>query len=511
MILSYLAELRSFFLPESIRGYYITPQKLVGLEIYDTAIFATVVSAYGHKKTIIGCYQQDITKSELVALDDQIVDALKKISVQFGTYDQLILSIANNFAIFKEITVPFLDIDTIKMVVPFEVESMIPFALSDAFIDALVTRQDTQARKTTVLVAALKRSTVAGYVTLLEKAGLKPTKFSLHLFEFYSVFKEIPEFHQDRTPTLCVEALPHASQCIAIVDGELVNTRIVPRGYQDARFVQDIQFTLDNFNNALPEEKKIKRILIASTSENKDLINNLHENTGLSVDEFLLYKIVHNNTIKATNGVLLTTPFIGAVGAALDLPYTRTINFLQDEFEPHDNKLLLKQLITAAIFMLMIFGALIIHTQRIQSKIKNEIAASSQEAKTRIIKELDLPEKQVKGRELSGVMSIANTYIKKQEEVWFALSSQNRYSFLHYLQELFRRINPQELGLSLTQLSINENTDTMTLEGEVKGWDELSKLDQELSRPNTPFTLVNHPQQPKFSIKITLDKNYKED
>jgi hypothetical protein len=474
-------------------------------------VFATVVSAHGHKKTITGCFQQEIAQDELIPLDERVVDALTKIAASIGAYDELTLSISNNFIIFKEITVPFLDIDTIKMVVPFEVEPMLPFALNEAFIDAFIVSQDKAALKTTVQVAAIKRSTVASYVALLKSAGLTPTKFSAHLFEFYSVYKEIPEFHNDTTPTLCIEVLSDSRQFIAIADGQLKNIRIIPRGLNDARFMQDIQFTLDTFNNLLPEGNKIQKILVAvSTPESKELVNQIHESTGLKTEEFLLYKVVHNNTIKAINSVLLTTPFIAAIGAGLDLPYTRTINFLQDEFEPHNDPLLFKQIITASVIALITFASLIIHTQLTQQKIKKEIAAAGQEAKTRLAKELSLPSGQTKG-ELKSVINAANAYISKQEEVWFALSSQNRYSFLHYLQELFRRLDTQALGLSLTLLSINDSNSIMTLEGEVKDWDALSKLDQELSRPNSMFTLVNHPQQPKFSIKINLNKNYKED
>jgi hypothetical protein len=60
-------------------------------------------------------------------------------------------------------------------------------------------------------------------------------------------------------------------------------------------------------------------------------------------------------------------------------------------------------------------------------------------------------------------------------------------------------------------LSVNDTNGTMVLEGEVKDYAALQLLDQELSRPNGMFKEVTHPQEPKFSIKITLDKNYKED
>lgn len=511
MILSYLAQLRSFFLPNSLHGYYIASQKLVGLEIQSTTIFATTVSVYGHKKVISGCYQQEISQDDLTPLDERIVDALKKIALVIGDYNELTLSLSNNLTIFKEITVPFIDMDTIKMVIPFEVEPMLPFALNEAFIDALIVHQDKVAHKTTLQVAAIKKSTVATYVALLNKAGLTPTKFSVHLFEFYSIYKEIPEYHNDMTSTLCIETMSDSRQFIAIVDGELANVRIIPRGSTDARFIQDIQFTLDTFNNQLPESKKIKRILVATSSiQSKELINEIQEATDLKTEEFLLYKVVHNNTIKAINSVLLTTPYIAAMGAGLDLPYTRSINFLKDEFEIHDDRLFVKQIITAATIAIISFGALIFHTQHIQNKLKKEINISQQDAKTRLIKELNLPASQSKNS-LKSVINFANNFITKQEEIWFALSNQNRYSFLHFLQELFRRLDPQALGLSLRLLTINDATSTMTLEGEVKGFNELEKFTEELNRPNSIFTLVKAPQEPKFSITLTLNKNYKED
>lgn len=511
MISLYLDRVRTLFLPDSLYGYYITTRKLVGIEIQGDGVFATVVQAYGKKKTIMHCFHEEISRDELISLDERAVEALKKIALTIGNYDELIVSLPNNLAIFKEITVPFADVDTIKMVIPFEIEPMLPFPLHEAFIDLLVTHQDKIENKTTVQVAAIKKVSVAQTIALFNNAGLKPTKLSIHLFEFYSIFKEIPEYHNDITPTLCIEAAHNSTQLMAIIDGQLKNIRIIPRGPTDARFMQDLQFTIDTFNNALPENKKLQRILIATeATDNKTFINDIHEATHLKTEEFLLYKIVHNNTIKAVNGVWLTAPFIASVGCALDLPYSRAINFLQEEFALHNNTLLFRQCITAMILALIIIGSLIIHTQLTQRKIKKEIIASQTEARQKLVKELNLPQQRA-GDSLNRVIDLARASVKKQEEIWFALSSQNRYSFLNYLQELFRRLDAKALGLTITMLSIHDANGTMVLEGEVKDYAALHLLDQELSRPNGMFKDVTHPQEPKFSIKITLDKNYKED
>lgn len=510
MISSYISQLRALFLPESLQGYYITAQKLVGIEIQQTAVFVTTVTALRHKKTITSCFQQDISQDDLLPLEERIVEALKKVETLIGDYDQLTLSLSNNLAIFKEVTIPFTSIDTIKLVVPFEVEPLLPFALTDAVIDAFVVHQDTAQNKATVQVAAIKRQTVESFLKLLHEAGLKPTKISVHLFEFYSIYKEIPEYHTDSTPTLCIEIGDNSQQFIALVDGELKNSRIIPRAYNSARFIQDIQFTLDTFNNSLPDSKKIERILVAtSLADHKIIIDDIQEKTGIKTEEFLLYKVVHNNTIKAVNSVLLTSPFIGSVAAALDLSYTNSINFLQGDLASFDNKLLLRQLITGLVLLAVIVGALIAHTQLTQSKVKSEIELSQKEAKNKLIKELGLPEKQVKSKDLKGTIDFAQAHIAKEEEIWFALSNQNRYSFLNYLQELSRKLDPQKLGLNLALLSMKDSSDTIDLEGEVR---ELDLFNQELSRFDGIFKSVSpaRVQEPKFHIKITLDKNYRE-
>lgn len=507
--------IRSLFLPPYIGSYYLSSQTLVGLEIQKDAIYATVVHANGHLKTITACYQQAIAQDDVTPYEERLTDALKKIATLLpASYDELIVPLSNSSVVFKELTVPFIDLATIKLVAPFEVEPLLPFALHEALVDVLVTHIEKQQKKSTILVAAVKRANVSDMLMALQAAGLKPTKFSVHLFEFYSIFKEIPEYHTDPAPTLCLETTQDALQCFAVVDGELANTRIVPRGYNDARFMQDIQFTLDNFNSTLPEAKKIQRILVATTAlDAKKVIGEIEESTGIKTDEFLLYKVVHNNTIKAVNSVLLTTPFIACVGAALDLTYTRAINFLQDAFEPHDNNLLLRQGIVALTLMLICLGSLIAHTQFTQAKLRREVYTSQQEMVQRLKKELNLPANQT-NKSLGEVIKFAKAQVTKQQEIWFALSSQNRYSFLKYLQELFSRLDPQKLGLTLTMLSINDANDFMTIEGSVRGYDELSILKQELAKPNGIFTGIRPPlpQDPAFfSIKIEIDKQYRED
>ena len=503
--------IRPLFLPRIIGNYYPTSITIVGLEITEDAIYATKVVASGRKKNIVASIKEPVTQEETISFDDRAQSALQKIVPQLGSYDELCLCISNRYAVFKELTVPFTDVHKIKMVLPFEIEPLLPFSLQDAFVDAIVLGTTDDKKSSKILAAAVKRSVVAQFVQSATAAGLKPTRVSVHLFEFYAACKHIPEYSSSEQSLLIVEIYQNEAQFLAFSpQNTLILTRGITRGYANPKYLDDLQFTLDNANSVLGD-KPIGRIVVASNSpETKQLCAKIQETTGIKTEEFLPYKLIHNNTVTAQKSLDLTVASLCSVGAALELPETRGVNFLQQDLAPDSSTVVLYQLITAGIFLLLILGSLLVHTQMVQYKLRKEISSSQEEAKKRLIQELTLTKQQAQGRSLEKLNAVARQQVDRQEAIWFALSSSNRYSFLNALQELSRRLNPQLLGLTLTSLSINDSTDTMTIEGEVRDYQALQLFEQELNR-STMFKEITRPQKPQFSIKVTLDKDYKED
>ena len=138
--------------------------------------------------------------------------------------------------------------------------------------------------------------------------------------------------------------------------------------------------------------------------------------------------------------------------------------------------------------------------------LSSEIKASETEAITLLQRQLGLTI--VKGKKggavsLDSVNAQANSEIAKKENIWFALSNENRFSFLAYLQELSTRLNREELGLDLRQIIISKDANTMTLEGQVKNFEALRMLEDDLNQ-STLFQLVSKPQDLKFNVKIIL-------
>ena len=82
-------------------------------------------------------------------------------------------------------------------------------------------------------------------------------------------------------------------------------------------------------------------------------------------------------------------------------------------------------------------------------------------------------------------LQIANkaalTELTKQETAWARLSEQNRYAYLRYLAELSRCIHLKDTQLDLSTISMKD--DTIRLYGSVPGYQQLTRLQNELECP----------------------------
>ena len=112
----------------------------------------------GRKRIIEKLLSERIETTNTLSYDERVIQALKTHCEQIGpTSMKLSMLLPSSQVIFKELSLPFTGTKKIKMVVPFEVEAMLPFALDAAVIDSIVTKEDLAAQHTDVLVAAVKK------------------------------------------------------------------------------------------------------------------------------------------------------------------------------------------------------------------------------------------------------------------------------------------------------------------------------------------------------------------
>src|SRR6266849_1304532 len=133
--------IQDIFLPEKIKSYYLFSKIIVGIEINKTNIIATKTKINGYTSTIELIIEEKISEEVSEENFERTSPALTSIFSKIGTYDEIHTILPSSIVIFKELKLPFTSREKIGKVIGFEIEPLLPFALRDAAIDFIITRE----------------------------------------------------------------------------------------------------------------------------------------------------------------------------------------------------------------------------------------------------------------------------------------------------------------------------------------------------------------------------------
>ena len=129
--------LHDILIPSRLRNYYLQSKRILSFEITPMMVQGLLIEFTG--KTI------HIKNKQSILLKDFSIqaqaNALKKIASNIGKYDEIVTTLSSSAIIYKELTLPFIGRDALSMVVAYEVEALLPFALEEAAIDFIITKQ----------------------------------------------------------------------------------------------------------------------------------------------------------------------------------------------------------------------------------------------------------------------------------------------------------------------------------------------------------------------------------
>lgn len=512
--------IREIFAPISLGSYYVISQRIVGVEITKEALYATVVYAKGRDRIIEQCLQEAIEQGTAENYQERLLKAFQSLKRNIGKYDCIIPVISGSQVVFKELTLPFTDYEKIRMVAPFEVEAHLPFALDQAVLDSIVIQHDQQ--KSDIIVAAIKRDSIQDVLTCLEQAHIQPYRLTVDILEVYNVFCSIPGYKSLKEPVAILYFGATLTGILAVLGGRIVTLRVLPKGIpahivslssltqEDTsaalkNLLRDISVTLDAFTSKTGKQPFSKIICSGIGADIDGLVEYVGTYFSLESTILPLSKIIHDGHVRAKHHVMITQAHVASLGAALSLDMTKDFSLLPDEIITGTEITMQRQIAVAFCLTLLAPVLLWSNTFWKTRKLHAEYTLSEKEAQQELAKKLNIP---LKGS-LESMNKVAAKEVEKRKGIWSTLSAQNRVSFLTYLQELSMRIDREALGLKLTQLTINENTDTMIIEGEVKDFKALQTLEEDLSRSKM-FKEISKPQETKFSIRIALDRTYGE-
>lgn len=526
--------IKNLFLPD-----YIFAQNIIGIEIGKHHISACQLYQNRQSAKVKNIVSVPIEQGSDQAHSDKTVSALGQALSRLSG-NKIRLSIPNNLVIFKELTLPFLDTQKIRMVLGYEVESTLPFPLHEAVLDFIVLDQNKKEKSTTVLAAITQKKHIDGYVELFEKLKTKRevNVVTTDLFGLYGIYSSA--YTNDKNKFEILIDLGKSTITVTyLLNGKIKLVRNLPYGVsnivakiasasdknqkeviehlvrfglnpdEDGMFnkefeklINDISFTLNSFKSQVETNVEIKNILLVESAlEIKDIERYISKKINLNCETLDLKKISNSKNISLGHGVNITPIGLPSIAAALTTDVNSTFNLMPASTA--NSQLVDYQIITAAIITLAIF----VSVYTISSMQIGKMERTLKKYNTSTLNRLKNSFGAADTNDLDDIINLATIKVSNEKKLWFSFSSETRYSYLRYLQELSNVVDINKINLDLKKLIISDGI--MTLQGKVDNFDDVGLLEQALAKAPL-FKLTTFPQELSFTIKITLKQSSEE-
>jgi len=480
--------IKNILLPEKIGLYYLFSKRIVGIDIGKADISATVVRVAGSSVTIEQTIEIGLEASNGNDNTERTVATLKQIMTNVGKVQEVRTALPSSVVVFKELKLPFITHEKIKLIINFEVEPLLPFSLQDAVVDFIITKQNVEEQSSQVLVAAVQKQHIIKHLELLALAGITPDLVTVDLFSLYALYHAIPEYEQSQATIALIDLGLSATRIIYIDNGQLRLIRTLSKGMihlakavGDAlgitvgqamdhimrfgisttdwpeygqsmtasctAFWEDIRFTLTSFTlQGKPEHAIKKLLLLGPGAQLKGLCPFVSELMTIPCEIFETQKINNIPHVHTKNNQVVPQSCIMSTAIALPLPLTELFNLRKGELAASNRALLYAQSITAIVLVLLLLGTLFTYSYIQTSRLEQEIVSSEEQAVEALRDKFKnvIPEETT---ELAEALEKAQAELAREEKTWFAFSSQSPDLFLKYLYELTSHIDKEALEL----------------------------------------------------------------
>ena len=526
--------IKKIFLPDSIFA-----QNIIGIEIGKHHISACQLYQNRQSAKIKNVVSIPIEQGNDQTHNDKTISALSQTLSRLSG-NKIRLSIPNNLVIFKELTLPFLDTQKIGMVLGYEVEPTLPFPLHEAVLDFIVLDQNKKEKSTTVLAAITQKKHVDSYIELFEKLKTKReiSVITTDLFGLYGIYSSV--YANDKSKFEILIDLGKSTITVTyLLKGKIKLVRNLPYGISSIvakiasasgknqkeviehlvrfgldpdeegtfnkefeKIISDISFTLNSFKSQVETNTTIKTILLVESAlEIKDIKRYISKKINLNCETLDLNKLANSKNVSLERGINITPISLPSVAAALTTDVNNTFNLMPATTK--DSQLIDYQIITAAIITMAVFASIYTISSMQIGKLEKTLKKYNTSTLNRLKNSFGAADT----NDLDDIINLATVKVSNEKKLWFSFSSETRYSYLRYLQELSNVVDINKIDLDLKKLIISDGI--MTLQGKVDNFDDVGLLEQALAKAPL-FKLTTFPQELSFTIKITLKQSSEE-
>lgn len=530
--------IKDVFVPHRVGDFYLFDKKVLSIEITAIYVQATLLS-FSQKKVTLENQMK-------IALQDQtsgaVVHAIKKIVSQIGRYDEIVTSLTGSAIIFKEIKLPFIGKEKLAMVLPYEVEPLLPVSLEEVSFDFVITSEDQKAKESTVLVAAVRKTDLQTHLYYYEKAAVNLDIVTIDMFALYDFCKYIMYMPQADTSYMVVDFGLDATRILYFMKGKLESVRLVPAGvYQIMQKVDSIsegqrhrllelllkgQVVDDDEHNY----EQVVQTIIAKLLEQIDLsqlyfakqvkhfvepaktfclgaatqLHNFKQRVESVKGEDKIHlvdlkTVFERKHIKGSKHHNLNNEIAHGLIVPLSAAHFGDANLLAMQENKRSIFLLFKQLLALILVTVLSLGGLYFYSNLQIKKWNTAYLSSKKEVGRMVEDQMNIDVRRMIRPSL--IVDAAKETVEREKKLWFSFSKQSENSFLEYLYDLTTKIDRASIGLDLKKLIIDY--DQIIMQGKVKNFDALETFEEELMELSK-FTLVEKPRELVFTVKLDV-------
>lgn len=526
----------NIFIPTVWKNSFIIQKKILCIAISGYAISLSLLRLTGKKKIVEISKKEIIKKDESISYEQSISSHLEKM-LEGIKYDYVKLIIPSSSVLFKFLTVPFLDLEHIKMIIPFEIEQSLPFGLQDISIDCVQLKKDIIKKESQVLVAVTKQDTILQYKEIIKNSGLPCDIVSVDIIEYLSIFLELKiKEKQDILIILNQDYATFGYVEQGLLKSIKIDKEIIDTFIDLEEQKEDIEEERNNLFNIIeeynskqdsPSEKinfgfYMQKIIsgLQKINKNNEEINNYYvilngelKNNSydilkkyilaekiISINQKLIPLIEYKNKFDSIEQIDITV-----IGGSL-FSLTESFNLFNDEYEEKKKYLLKKQLIAFLIlFSSLIFGVIILNYIKI-NKFSFHVQELKKESIEFIKKNFDVNIRS--NQEFEKSYKEAESHIKSLEYMWIMFEESNRYSSIKYLENISKYISKNLTNLIIDEISIKLNGlegQIIFLKGRVDNFSNLHLFEQNL-RDSKLFLTIPQSEDLQFNYVLKIKK-----
>lgn len=486
------------FFPEKVGSKRLLAQRIIGIAIQEEEVNVAYVYAKSSKTIIESLSHQAIEPGTEETYTQRAAEAVKKIMASFKRYHQIRVAIPAAIVTFKELQVPFSDPEKIRMILEYEIESMLPFSVNEAVVDFIITKKGKDQQPSQLLVAAVRNQDLQAVLDIYTSANIEPTNITIDLFSAYGLYQQIPDYKNISNASALIDVGALSTRIAFLQSGELRLTRSIPRGISTVvkgiseelaipiedvqkklqlhgisisndeaynrvaqkhfiNFFNDIQFTLNSFSIKLNFYEGIGKLLFIGKAINiHGLMKFSSDTLQIPSEAFDCKKIIATPGIKHTikNAMIDWSTYSVALGTALPPEQQANFDLRRKGFVLIHNNLIAKQGITIVLILLALLGTIgftgYMQLNTLQDAVNNANNKAIEQLKTILPKE-----KQNKKLLLAAMVKEAEKVLNEKSELWASFSSSHRMNPLAILLEITTILEKHLSEVTIVEVNMN--------------------------------------------------------